>query len=1164
MMSALRSLFSGSAVSLVGLVLLAVAIWWYGPYLGLGSWYPLQDMIVRLILIAVIFLAWGLTKFIKHRKAAKADEELADDLVGSVDDGGASEMSSDEVALLKQRFEDAITTLRETSGKKGNVSLYELPWFVIIGPPGSGKTTALVNSGLEFPLEQRFGKEALRGVGGTRNCDWWFTNEAVLLDTAGRYVTQDSHQAVDSAAWEGFLDLLKKYRKRRPINGVLVAMSLSDLLTQSEAERNAQVLAIRQRIQELYKHFGIRFPVYMMFTKCDLVAGFMEFFDDLDHDGRQQVWGTTFQLQEKQKDGDDDITAFRGQLDLLLERLTDRMTWRMSQERDQSRRSKIYTFPQQLIALSATLDSFLKDVFSSSRFDDTVLVRGVYFTSGIQEGAPIDRMMSVMAKTFGVAEQALPSFGGKGRSYFITDLLRNIVFQESGLAGVNPRIEKRRRLLQTAAYSGAIVLALAATFAWITSFSANRGYVEEVSEVLDLYAQLPPPVQGRSLTLDDVLPRLDALRNVLDVAQQYKDAVPMYMRMWLYQGNTMSERVGDAYRRELNESLGPVVMSILETRIRENAGNPQLLYEYLKAYMMLGNPERMEARQLAFLISAEWRRSFADDGDKYTRLKKHSDFLFEHVIPYAVSERLISGAQATLAQAPLSDFLYSRLKLDALGHERNDLVLPARLGLGFEKVYRRQSGVPLSEPISVLYTKEGFTKLYPTLSATLIAEAGKENWVLGRDESGLSVREIANIESELRAKYTADYIATWRTLLGDLEIVPLSGEAQAMETLDLIAAKPSVMHQLLLIVAANTNLSTPKPAEDEAGSEEGTGSRLGRIFGDQGGAAQFLPANPGDPITREFARLNRLVTGQPAAIEPLLLLVDNLQREVEETSAGGDVLSVIARGGGPAARRIRTEARRQPEPVKTWLTALGGGSQALAASSAKAEMSSKFNNTVAVACKRLINGRYPFDRNSQQDVAVDDFGSVFGHEGVFDNFFEENLAPVVDRSGSTWKIRSGSPLRISTSVLRQFQLAERIRETYFRSGGQKPDVTFTIMPTRLDPEVQRFVFEANNQSFSYQHGPQRPTTINWPGSGTGNTRVMFEEASGGRPTVVEEGPWALFRLLDSSDIRQLSDIKYEAIVTAGSRSATLAIETRSVINPFSGPKLHEFRCPDKL
>ena len=1164
MINTLRSLFSGSAVSVFGLLFIAVAIWFAGPYIGLGSWYPLQGYLARIILIVVIFLVWGIVKFLKKRKAAKADEELAGDLVGSADDGGAADMSADEVSLLKERFEEAIATLRETSGKKGNVSLYELPWFVIIGPPGSGKTTALVNSGLEFPLEQRFGKEALRGVGGTRNCDWWFTNEAVLLDTAGRYVTQDSHHSVDSAAWEGFLDLLKKYRKRRPINGVMVAMSLSDLLTQSEAERNNQVMAIRQRIQELYKHFGIRFPVYMLFTKCDLVAGFIEFFDDLDQTGRQQVWGTTFKLQEKQKGADDDIKAFRGQLDLLLERLTDRMTWRMSQERDQHRRSKIYNFPQQVIALAGTLDSFLRDVFSSSRYDDKILVRGIYFTSGTQEGTPIDRMMSVMARTFGVAEQALPSFGGKGRSYFITDLFRKILFQESGLAGVNPRIEKRRRFLQAAAYSGSIALAVVATFAWITSFTANRGYLDEVTESLGQYKQLSPPPTSRTQTLDEVLPRLDALSNVLDVAQQHDESIPLHMRMWLYQGESMSQRVGDAYRRELNESLGPVVMSILEARIRENAGNPQLLYEYLKAYMMLGNPERMEPRQLSFLVGSEWRRSFADNGDKYTRLKKHSDYLFDQVIPYPVNERLISGAQATLAQAPLSEFLYSRLKLDALRYEQEDLVLTAKLGLGLEKVYRRKSGVPLSEPVSVLYTKKGFKEIYPSLSATLIAEAGKENWVLGKDEAGLSMRQIADIELQLRTMYTQDYISTWRKLLLDLEVVPLSGQAQAMETLDLIAAKPSIMHELLLIVSDNTNLSTPEPSEGEEGADDESTSRLSRIFGDEGGVSQLIPANPGDPITKEFERVNRLVAGQPAGIEQLLLLVDNLQREVEETSAGGDVLAVIARGGGPASRRIRTEARRQPEPVKSWLTTLGGGSQALAAGSAKAELASKFSNTVAVDCKRLINGRYPFDRNSQQDVAIDDFGRVFGYGGVLDKFFEENLAPVVDRSGSTWRVQSGSPLRISSSVLRQFQLAERIRETYFRSGAQKPEVSFVMIPTRLDSEVRRFIFEANGQTITYQHGPQRPTSVTWPGDSIGSARIMFEEASGGRPTVVEDGPWAMFRLLDASNVRQLTDIEFEANFNAGSRSATVKIETRSVTNPFSGPKLHEFSCPGSL
>lgn len=1173
MISNLRSIFSGKGVSLIGLILISVSIWWFGPYIGFGSLRPLEGVLARVIVIVLIFLVWGTLQFLKKRAAAKADEQLADDLVGSAEqpNDGVAGQSADEVALLKQRFEDAIATLRTSSKSKSNVSLYELPWFVIIGPPGSGKTTALVNSGLEFPLEQRFGKEALRGVGGTRNCDWWFTNEAVLLDTAGRYVTQDSHEQVDRAAWEGFLDLLKKYRKRRPINGVMVAISLSDLLLQSDAERNAQVLAIRHRIQELYQHFGIRFPVYMLFTKCDLVAGFIEFFDDLDQQGRQQVWGATFPWAEDDRPTEESTNRFSEELNLLLERLSDRMTWRLSQERDQHRRAKIYNFPQQIIAMAGTLDSFLRDIFSSNRYEDQILVRGVYFTSGTQEGTPIDRMMSVMAKTFGVAEQALPSFGGKGRSYFITDLFRKIIFQESGLAGVNPKLERRRRWLQGGAYIASIALALLASFAWITSFTANKSYLGEVEDGLVAYQQLADASSGSRASLDEALPRFDALRNLRDIAGQHADSVPLHMRMWLYQGNNMTESVEDAYRRELNEKLGPTVMSILETRIRENAGNPQLLYEYLKAYMMLGDPERLEPKQLSFLIAAEWRRSFASDGDKYSRLKTHSDFLFDHVQPYPVNQRLIAGAQATLAQAPLSEFLYSRLKLDALEYEKDDLVLTARLGLGVDKVFRRKSGEPLSEPISALYTRKGFTELYPKLSAQLIAEAGKENWVLGRDEAGLSIREIANIESELRDRYIKDYIAVWTRLLMDLEVVPFNSEGQAMQTLDLIAAQPSVMRQVLELVAENTDLGKKQDkgdGEQSAADDDESSSRLSRMFGgDSPGAQLPVEMDPGEPVTREFASINRLVAGQPAAIDQLLLLVDDLQREVEASSSavgGGDALRVITSGGGPAARRIRTEARRQPEPVRSWLGSLGGGTQVLAAGNAKSALSAKFNDTVLSECQRLIAGRYPFERNSLKDVAIDDFGRMFGYGGVLDTFFTENLAAVVDRSGSQWRLKSNSALRISSSVLRQFQLAEQFRDIYFKSGGTKPEFSLMMTTTRLDSAVKRFVFELSGQSFNYQHGPLRSTTINWPGEGNGMARIIFEEASGGRQTVVQEGPWAFFRLLDGANIRPVSDIEYSVDLTAGGRTAVIQVQARSVTNPLSGPGLHEFRCPSSL
>ena len=140
------------------------------------------------------------------------------------------------------------------------------------------------------------GQGAVAGVGGTRLCDWWFTEDAVLIDTAGRYTTQDSNAAVDRAGWDAFLDLLKQTRPRQPLNGLLVAFPLSDLAQAPAAERKAHAAAIRARIDELQTRFGVRMPVYVLFTKADLIAGFTEFFDDLDREKRAQVWGTTFEL----------------------------------------------------------------------------------------------------------------------------------------------------------------------------------------------------------------------------------------------------------------------------------------------------------------------------------------------------------------------------------------------------------------------------------------------------------------------------------------------------------------------------------------------------------------------------------------------------------------------------------------------------------------------------------------------------------------------------------------------------------------------------------------------------------------------------------------------------------------------------------------------------
>ena len=199
-----------------------------------------------------------------------------------------------DAEVLSERMGAALDTLRKAGGK---TYLYDLPWYVIIGPPGAGKTTALRNSGLEFPGSRL---EAVEGLSGTRNCDWWFTEEAVLIDTAGRYTTQDSDAASDAASWTAFLQLLKRHRPRQPINGVILTFSCEDLMGAEAEDLAKHASTVRQRLSEIHEHLKIDFPVYLVFSKADLIAGFREYFALLTPQRRKAVWGVTFQTRNRQ------------------------------------------------------------------------------------------------------------------------------------------------------------------------------------------------------------------------------------------------------------------------------------------------------------------------------------------------------------------------------------------------------------------------------------------------------------------------------------------------------------------------------------------------------------------------------------------------------------------------------------------------------------------------------------------------------------------------------------------------------------------------------------------------------------------------------------------------------------------------------------------------
>ena len=1162
-------------ITLVGLLLLSLLIWFGGPYLGFGESQPLASPIVRLLVIIVIVVIWAVWLQVQQMRVRGKAKQMASDLSdqGTPAGGGErDERSANERAQLQGRFQEAVETLRKN--RSGGTNLYALPWYVVIGPPGSGKSTLLQNSGLNFPLSNKFGKEAIRGVGGTRNCDWWFTDEAVFLDTAGRYTTQDSDRGADASAWEEFLNLLRKYRKRRPINGVIVAMSLSDLLTLDANGRQQHILAVRQRLDELAKHLRIGVPAYLVFTKCDLVAGFTEFFDDLNPELRSQVWGMSFPV-DKTMDGTA-AKQFLDEFNLLLDRLNTRILDRLHGERDRTRRAAILSFPQQLGALREITRQFVEGVFTGHQYGSPLLLRGAYFTSGTQEGTPIDRMMGAVARTFGLDASRLHVPGAQSRTFFVERLLKDVLFKESGFAGTDPKLERQKILLQAASYIGVLLVCALLVFGLASSYRRNGGYLTQVQAALQKY----PAQSDLSLAPNQqayfamVLERLESLSGAVDVADQHKGDVPLSMRFGLYQGNAVGDEVRDAYFRELNGLLLPGVASQFRAGLAANAADPQMLYYYLKGYLMLGEPKHLDHDQIVALAGIEWRRLFPSDPVLQKALTKHFDALVGHegrLRALSLDNNLVEQARNTLRTADLPTLIYGNIKLTADNGAYPPLRLDKELGL-LGNVYRRKSGAALSDPLPALFTQPVFKDEVDKGIEQAVTQFAADDWVFGA--SKIDSLQKAHLAQQVLALYEQDYIKAWDSILADLELQPIGNIQDASTIAAKLAGPNSPMKLLLKVVRDNTNdlmRAPPADAADKAedvakqlAQKKATQTALARALAQAGAGAGASGADaaaekPGQAISDHFEQINKLSEGGPGAapIDQTLRVLDDLSKTLLTM---GDFSSAAGQPN-PQLLMAQQAATQLPAPASGWFAALTGKSQALVASGTKGALDDQYQQAVAKDCADFTRGRYPFSPSSNNDIPLQNFGEMFGYGGRFDSFYNQTVGKLIDASGRNWQWKTGpGAVSGSAGMLAQLQGADRIKQMFFRSGNM-PEVDFTLLTPVLDAGIGKLVIEVDGQKYEYQPGGATNVSMKWPGPTPGRVSISAYDPAGTLLTTFDyRGDWAFFRALQAANLQKQSDLRFVASFNFGGHVAKVTIQANNLKNPFLSNALSSFRC----
>jgi cell division protein FtsL len=417
------------------------------------------------VIIAVLFiiLIYYLYKNYEVHRQQKLDAELEKKAI----EKQRKDRLEKNVASLKSNWQQAMEDI-----KRSGINIYDLPWFMMIGEPQSGKTTLLRESNLNVSTE----KCMVEGAGGTANCNWWFFNDAVLLDTAGRF-SMPVTNLPDQDEWLKFLDILMSSRPRCPINGIIVAIPLTSLLEDSESEIQRKAKNIQNKLFEINRNLQIEVPIFLMVTKMDLLHGFTEFCFTLKGAEDTQIFGWN---REQPFDRPYEKIEFEEQFYTQTERL---YHWSLRILRDMPPEGKIeaiFSFSQKFNQIKKQLHKYCEIIFENHKMNPSLLWRGTFFSSGVQKGKEfIDGLGKIVDKDF----QAQIKRSMKTRPYFIFNFCKKM-FIEKGLVKPSRERNKRQRNIRITA------AAITCVFFFISIMMLVPGYKKLKDQVLGIHKPL--------------------------------------------------------------------------------------------------------------------------------------------------------------------------------------------------------------------------------------------------------------------------------------------------------------------------------------------------------------------------------------------------------------------------------------------------------------------------------------------------------------------------------------------------------------------------------------------------------------------------------------------------------------------------------------------------
>ncbi len=1186
----------------LGLLFLLAAIWWLGPHWSVGQHKPLAGLAARVlatvVLLVLPLLAWAL-HLRRRNRALEADSEKE---AQEEQDPCLRHVHAQERAL-----DQSLTTLRtHLPGRNG---LYKLPWYLVLGPKGSGKTSFINRSNQNFTLtgEVKAGSRRVQQDPDLAyTVDWWMGDQAVLIDPPGEFISQrpphkdnarqqaaDGESAQPAGAplppdaegrlWENLIDWLARNRSRRPLNGVILMVDMADLMRQLPSDRKALAVLLRTRLTELSRQLGTRPPLYVVLSKFDLIDGFDALFARLQRSLREDIFGFTFTLDSVQN-YDAWLQELAERYDGFMARLNEQVFDAMGDPLELKQREALYSLTRQLSGLRPVLLGFLADVMGSDRYATPALPRGVFFSSVHQQGMLNNTFVNAAARAYRVAELNPPALpAGRSTVYFAQHLFQRVIYPESGLAGDNLKVLANKRRLLMLNVGVASLGTLVIVGAWTHYYGVNSDKAASVLERSRTYSargidQAADPT-GRNL-----LPSLDQIRSAVAVYENYRNAWPVVADFGLYQGRKIGPKVDEAYLKLLSQRFLPALAGGVMTSLEGTDTNDATKLAALRVYRMIEDRANRRPPIVEDWMAAQWQTAFPGQDGVQRALMQHLDYAmrFAHAdLPQY--RQVVAEVQRELRQIPMSQRVYMTMRQQAGATLRTPLDLRNEIGPAFDVIYtpladqgqgQKASG---SVQIDALLTAKGYDTYFAPHSDDVTELAMVDQWALGeRNNIDYSEADKRALAERIRAIYSRDYIDTWQRGINRLEVRDFTDLTQAVNVLGSVTSPAAPLRRLVETVRDNSDF-TREPAGPAAAPSASAASAVVATVeaAKRPVTAKDIP-QPIAGITHAFAPLTQLLVAKgdkppylDETMQAIVAVHDAVKRVQDSPSQGKAALALVLdrfamKGPDPFSNLQRIGAGL-PEPLNHQVKKLADEASQVVLIEALGEVERRWDADVYRFYTERLASRYPFTHGSQQDASLDDFAAFFGPQGRLQQFHDTYLKPFLDDNlEALYSERRGGYL-IKPEVLAQLQMADKIRDAFFGNRGTL-GVQFAVEPLGLTPSRRSSALNLDGQLINYSHGATTSTSLIWPNTlGSSNeSRMTLINSTGNSSSLVYRGSWSMFRLLSQARLNGATPSSVDLSFLASDGGMRYRVTAEKANNPFTLPLFKGFALPRSL